>query len=133
MNVSEEERALKEAIAAALEGVGADTGQAIAALKQRAIRNRRMIQWLTGLSVIVGGAVGVLIYLVLALSANTTATENVQQRTSDSVLCPLYELFIEASKFPPPPNYNTEQLKAREQWFVQIREGHALLGCEDPR
>lgn len=131
MNATQnDDKVISNALAEALNALGKDTGGAIAALKRRSTQTRRMLRWVIALSVLSAVTIGVMIATVVNTRGVAEEVSDIQHRTSDEVLCPLYNLFLEASKFPPPPNYSAEQLKTREGWFVQIGEGHTVLGCK---
>lgn len=57
------------------------------------------------------------------------AVHAIQKRTSDEVLCPLYRIFIQAEKNPPPPNLNAQQRAQRKEQFRTIHQGYNTLGC----
>jgi len=90
--------------------------------------------------------VGLILDLVLSLAAvalfnrqreanhrladNTAHIEQVQTRTSDKVLCPLYALFI---AFEPRaidnPGFTPEERQERRQAYAVIHQGYDILGC----
>lgn len=133
MNLHDDERALREAVIAALEGVGKDTGEAITALRHRARTNRRLIRVQGFMAGLLAMIVGVLIALASSNHKQANELQNVQQRTSDKVLCPLYGAFLAAANNPVPENIKNDpaQLREREEAFRIIRMGYAELGCKD--
>lgn len=131
-NHSNDEQALREAVVAALEGVGQDTGQALAALRNRARMNRRLIRIqgiLAGAMVII---IAILAVTLVGLSRNTKEIDDVQRRTSDQVLCPLYGAFLAAANNPIPDNIKNDpaQLEERAKAFAVIRQGYMVLDCK---
>lgn len=113
-------------IADALEGVGRDSAEAIAVLRQKAKRTRVVV-------------VAACVAVILSLGAgavtivNLNRVDNVATRTSDDVLCPLYDVFL-ASDTPATrervrQEQGAEALKVRDQAFKVIRQGYNTLGC----
>lgn len=132
MTPTQDERALREAVVAALEAVGKDTGHALAALRHRARVNRRLIRTLAALTAMLVITIGVLVSVVITVSAQTTEIDSIQQRTSDKVLCPLYGAFLAAENNPVPKEIANDpaQVKEREEAFRVIRAGYVELGCD---
>jgi hypothetical protein len=131
MNQARDERALQEAVIAALEGVGKDTGQAISALRHRAKMNRRMIRMLAAIGAVLAITIGVVVGVTINTVAQNAEIAEIQQRTSDKVLCPLYGAFLAAANNPVPDEIknNPAQLREREEAFKIIRAGYDELGC----
>lgn len=131
MSGHDDERVLRQALADALEGVGKDTGHAIAALRRRAQLNRRMIIWLAILSGALVATVCVMAYMLIEVRSTTSQLDAVQHRTSDRVLCPLYGAFLAAKDNPVPDNIknNPRQLRERAEAFEVIERGAKELGC----
>lgn len=133
MSKGDDERALREAVVAALEGVGQDTGHALAALRNRARTNRRMIRIQGVLAAAMAATIAVLISVMVTLSGNTKELDDVQRRTSDKVLCPLYGAFLAAANNPVPDEIKNdpEQMGERAKAFAVIRQGYMELNCKD--
>lgn len=84
----------------------------------------------------------VLIFLGLAfyqerqtsqIDKNAKAIAEVQTRTSDKVLCPLYGLFLNIVKHPLPKRVDTpEERKANDEALKVIQTGYDALGCKPP-
>lgn len=127
----EGERALRQALADALEGVGKDSAAAIAGLNRRARLNRRMLRWLTALSAAMAITIGFMIAAIIAVAHTSSDLESVQNRTSDKVLCPLYGAFLAAANNPVPDNIknNPRELRERAEAFKIIEMGAKELGC----
>jgi hypothetical protein len=124
-------RVLQSALADALEGVGKDTGQAIAALRRRGKRNRQMILALGGCVVAVLVALVSVAVLAVGVSSNSDRIGRVQDRTSNQVLCPLYGAFLAAENNPIPPEIKNDpqQMKERRDGFRIIHQGFDELHC----
>ena len=131
MDMREEERALREAVVSALEGVGKDTGEALAALRHRAKMNRRLIRIQAALGAALVLVVVVLISTIAQIRSNAVELEKVQDRTNNEVLCPLYEIFAQSAKNPPPPQYSEKQKAERLEAIKVIMQGYEKLGCKD--
>lgn len=128
-NDEADNRVLREALASALEGVGQDVAEPIAALKRRGLVNRRMIRWLAVMGGVLSIAIGVLIATVIATTRQAQDIEQIQERTTNEVLCPLYDLFEQAGKRPPPPGLTPEQERQRQMDFAKIAMQSKALGC----
>jgi hypothetical protein len=70
------------------------------------------------------------IYLFVRLNATTHQVQQVQDRTSSEILCPLWAVFALSIKTNPPPvNYTAEQLELRQHAADAILSGMSKLGC----
>lgn len=64
------------------------------------------------------------------IQANQNEIQQVQQRTSSEILCPLYLVFATGIKMnPPSPNLTPDQAKARQDLANTILSGLDKLGC----
>jgi len=114
--------ALREEIGSLADAVGKlASRQTVAELAQHsATRTRRLV---AGLAVSLALEMLLTGYLVW-----TNARVNaVQQRTSNEVLCPLYELFLRSYH---PEVQPAEKLAEYEDSFVVIRRSYAVLDCD---
>lgn len=126
---SGDDRRVSHAIADALESLGKDTGGAIAYLRQRATVTRRLVVTAIVVAVATAATLAVAIASLLGVRSSSTELEDVQRRTSDQVLCPLYGIFIQSAKNPPPPQYTAEQRAQRLEAIRVIEQGARTLGC----
>jgi len=83
-------------------------------------RMRRLVFALTALTVFGVALTGYLVWTNARVSA-------VQERTSNEVLCPLYEVFLRQYH---PELQSPERLAEYEAAFVVIRKSYGVLGCE---
>jgi hypothetical protein len=61
---------------------------------------------------------------------NARQLSDVQQRTSRTVLCPLYNVFIQSIKVnPAPANSTPEYIKMRSDAAKVIQDGYNSMGC----
>lgn len=119
--------------------LGESVGVGVAGLKRRTGRHSKVL-WL------LGGSFAFDIILTLALVftgaevvRNSDELEQVQKVTNQDVLCPLYEIFVAASKAPPPPpnpGENEEMYKKRmierEHNLKVVADGYNALECKKP-
>ena len=94
--------------------------------------NRRLIKALAVLGAMMTATIGVLISVVITVSAQTRDIDTIQQRTSDKVLCPLYGAFLAAENNPVPKEIARDpaQVAERKEAFRVIRTGYQELGCD---
>lgn len=129
-----DDRALQEAMIDAIEGVGKDTGAAIAALRRRARSQRRVLRMISIIAFVLVVMLAGLIMQSIAISHTVDEVDQVQHRTSADVLCPLYGVFLASDT----PAANERALKERGpqgakerlEAFKVIREGAKTLGCD---
>jgi hypothetical protein len=80
-----------------------------------------------GVCLVLLGLVG---WLFVKLNETTHELQQVQERTSSEILCPLYEVFATSIKVNPPnPNLSPEQASARQRAADTILAGLDKLGC----
>jgi hypothetical protein len=117
-----EARALRADVAELTEMVASLASRStVAELAQKtATRTRRFVVALTVLSALGIVLTGYLVWTNARISA-------VQQRTSNEVLCPLYEVFLRSYH---PESQPPERLADYEASFVVIRRSYAALECE---
>lgn len=129
-NGNHDERALREALANALESVGQDVAEPIAALKRRARTMKFVIWGLVWLKILTTTTLIMLFVSLNNTKANQREIEELQKRTNNEVLCPLYDLFERSAKLPPPPHYSAEQQRERLVMFEEIAKGADKLNCK---
>jgi hypothetical protein len=98
-------------------------------LKITARRNRRMI---IALSVSFLLDISLTVFLVLLAQQqthNTSAIQEVQTRTSQQVLCPLYKLLVESDNPRAAANYPQGSAVYNEA-MTQIRRSYVVLQCQ---
>jgi len=65
------------------------------------------------------------------INHNAANIGEIQTRTSDVVLCPLYSLFLASVAHPRPDQVNTPEKKAEfEAATKTIKDGYTALGCQ---
>lgn len=101
---------------------------ALLELSRRVRRSRVMI-----LTVIVGFILDIALTVTLTIVAveqnnNTEAIHNIQDRTSQQVLCPLYQIFLNARSDQARAVY-PQGTAAYDKAFNQIQHGYNVLGC----
>jgi hypothetical protein len=75
-------------------------------------------------------SIGFNLALTAALGWLFMKVQDVQERTSSEILCPLYEVFATSIKVNPPnPNLTREQAEARQHAADTILAGLDKLGC----
>ena len=109
-----------------------ESQQQALAEQQQATHTQRGINWILGISlaldIILSIAVG---YGYVRSYSNAQHIAEIQTRTSDEVLCPLYEVFLQSVNHPAPSQINTPEKKARFEAAAKIvRDGYAALGCQ---
>jgi hypothetical protein len=114
-----------------------DTGDTIEGLAQRSATNRRWIR-----VIVVGFVLNIILTIIVAVGGMQVARNNaridaVTQRLDDAqttqrakALCPLYQVFLDFERFPP-PNQSAEQIAARVQAYKTIHASYDVLGCKD--
>lgn len=124
---SDEGRDVYAALADAMVAVGKDSAEAIAALRSRAKRARIQMM-IVCVAVLVSLAAGA------ATIVNLNRVDHVAARTTDDVLCPLYDIFLASDTPAVRERIKKEQgaqaLKVRDDAFKVIRRGYNTLGCE---
>lgn len=102
----------------------------------QSITVKTMASYKTMLSIVVGGML--LIFCLLGLGAyitkvqdeNTKRINELQERTSTKVLCPLYGLLINSiDSNPEPSNLSPEQIKFRQNAAQTFKKGYQELRC----
>lgn len=131
MNETEKERVLRETLARALTDITTEVAEPISVLKKRARQMRLIIWTLVWLKLLTLGTITVLFVTLNTVSDNQREIKDIQRRTSDEVLCPLYGAFLAAKDNPVPDNIKNDpkQRKEREDAFRIIDEGADALGC----
>lgn len=127
-----DERSERHRLADALEGLGADQTEAVAAVVRYGERTRRLM-WITGaIAVVTALVVIALVVVTVLVKGNSDDIGRVQQRTGEKVLCPLYGAFLAAENNPPPLSIkdNPAQMAERARAFKIIHEGAAQLDCD---
>lgn len=136
---------------AASEEIQATLEDAVTAIGRQARRNTsqgRFNKWVTGVAIALVALACVLGYLIYLVNANANGISDsnadvreLQTRTSDRVLCPLYGLFLDLSESAPPGAADengdgvvTEAEQRKQDKAIRvIRDGYQLLGCKPPR
>lgn len=97
---------------------------------------KTMSNYKTMLSVVAGGVVlifcllGLGAYLVKTQDDNTQRINELQERTSSEVLCPLYGLLINSiNANPEPSNLTPDQIKFRQDAAQTFKKGYQELRC----
>jgi len=99
--------------------------------QQEATRRQWGINWLLGLSILLDVALSVAVGLgYFRISHNANEIADIQQVTSNEVLCPLYVVFLASVDHPRPEQVDTPEEKAAFEAAARIiRDGYAALGC----
>lgn len=105
------------------------------ALREQIKGLRRVNRWIVVLLIAVAGLAGFSTFQVIRLrriqtvaQANQDRIDELQQRTSSDVLCPLYALFLRA--YNPRSPVALADPNLYEENFVTIERGARALGCE---
>lgn len=99
---------------------------------QERVSQQKGINIALGLSIILDIVLSVAIgFGYVSIDNNADQITTVQERTSDQVLCPLYELFITSLKNPPRPELvdTPEERKQRKEAKRTILASYAVLEC----
>lgn len=98
-------------------------------INQTVIRSRRILKAV----VIALIAIVIVIFCGIALLAmgvrRDDRIDTIQDRTSNEVLCPLYEVFIKSLDAPPPPDQTPQEAENRADADKVIRNGYVTLQC----
>lgn len=123
-DLADQARALRAAVAELSDVVASLASRStVAELAQKtATRTRRFVVALTVLSALGAVLTGYLIWTNARISA-------VQQRTSNEVLCPLYEVFLRSYH---PEAQPADRRAEYEASFEVIRRSYAVLDCVKP-
>ncbi|WP_280248757.1 hypothetical protein [Nocardia abscessus] len=74
--------------------------------------------------------IGLVGWLFVRIEQTTREVQEVQNRTSTEILCPLYQVFALSIKVnPPSPNLTPEQAQMRQNAASTILSGLDKLGC----
>lgn len=112
------------------------TQQEDLAQAQDKLSQQRGINIALGLSLIFDVLLSVLIgFGYLRIDTNAAEIGQVQERTSDQVLCPLYALFITSLKNPPRPELvdTPEERRQRAEAKKTILNSYVVLECKKKR
>jgi len=99
--------------------------------QQEATRRQWGINWLLGLSILLDVALSVAVgFGYFRIHSNANEIADIQQVTSNEVLCPLYVVFLASVNHPRPEQVDTPEEKAAFEAAAKIiRDGYATLGC----
>lgn len=99
--------------------------------QQRRIEAQRGINIWLGLSLCLDIVLSVVIGLgFIRIDHNADSINRIQERTSEEVLCPLYEVFVRAVRNPRPEQVNTPKKKEEFKKNAKvIEDGFKALGC----
>ena len=124
------QRELREALAGALEDMGRNVAEPIVDLKKRQ-RTARIVIWsLVWLKILTTTAIVILVIALGNAKDQQNQIEEIQDRTTNEVLCPLYQLFEQVGKRPAPPGTTPEQKVQRQKDFANIAAQAEALGCD---
>jgi hypothetical protein len=99
----------------------------VARQNSRARANRRLI-WMVALGLAINACVVSLVVLLTNnVRSNSNRVREVQERTSNQVLCPLYELILQSYNPKSPTALKDPENYAHS--FQVIREGYKTLEC----
>lgn len=128
-NETHDERQLRLALANAIQDVATEVAEPIAVLKKRA-RTMRIVIWtLIWLKVLTTSTIVVLFLTLNTVENNQNEIKQIQDRTNNEVLCPLYNLFEQSAKLPAPPHYTEAQKQQRLDMFKEIARSSEKLEC----
>lgn len=107
------------------------TGQKLEGLSTK-VRRSQTLMWIAIASFLVDVAVTLVLgFTIHTTQTNTDRIDKIQSATSDDVLCPLYQQFINADtpKAREFARSSGQDMKVRAQAFQVIRDGYAALHC----
>lgn len=122
-------------LAAKVEALTVDRGNAVVGLAEYAQSTRRMM-WFVIVGFILDIALTVaMVFATISIQHNNTRIDKVTQRLDNAqtvqrakALCPLYEIFLASEKLVP-PDQTPDQAAARAHAFEVIHTGYDALGC----
>ena len=113
---------------------------ALASTMRRVERQQGLNRWLVGVVALILALGAGFAYSVYRIDDNADTLREVQDRTSNTVLCPLYSLFLAQTADLPPDAADSnedgtvtpEEQAQMEQTVRVIQEGYAALNCQEP-